>query len=77
MERESLDLERINLKKIREAKGLSQAELSRRSGVSQSYISEVEKGIKNVRVQILIQLAEALECHFVELLKMKEEDNEK
>lgn len=45
---------------IRALNGLSQAELSRRSGVSQGHISEMEKGAKKASPATIKKLAEAL-----------------
>ena len=57
------------LQKLREAKQWSQIELSRRSGVPQSMISDIEKGkIKFPRVDTASKLAKALECSIEELI---------
>lgn len=50
-----------NVKRLREEKNLSQSELARLSGVSQSYISELEDGkAKNPSIKTLGKIAEAL-----------------
>lgn len=49
------------LKKGREAKGLSQRELSARTGVPQSHISKIENGSADIRLSSLIELARALD----------------
>jgi transcriptional regulator with XRE-family HTH domain len=49
------------IKIAREKKGLSQRELSSRSGVPQSHISRIEKGSIDLRLSSLIELARALE----------------
>jgi transcriptional regulator with XRE-family HTH domain len=52
------------LEKIRESLGISQSELSRRSGVSQAYISRLEKGSERPPgVDIAAALATALGVH--------------
>ncbi len=48
------------LKASREAKGLSQRELSRLAGVPQSHISKIESGNVDLRVSSLIELSRAL-----------------
>lgn len=48
------------LKAAREAKSLSQRELSRLAGVPQSHISKIENGNVDLRVSSLIELARAL-----------------
>jgi transcriptional regulator with XRE-family HTH domain len=49
------------LKKTREAKGLSQRELAKRSGVPQSHISKIEANAVDLRVSSLVTLAHALD----------------
>ena len=48
------------LKTTRVRKGLSQRELSNRSGVPQGHISKIENGAVNLRISSLITLARAL-----------------
>ncbi|RXF04962.1 helix-turn-helix domain-containing protein [Pseudoalteromonas phenolica] len=47
---------------MRVYKDQSQAELSFKSGLDQSYLSRVENGTVNVTVVKLCQIAKALEC---------------
>ena len=49
-----------NLKEARARKGLSQRELSARSGVPQSHISKIESGKVDLRVSSLVALARVL-----------------
>jgi transcriptional regulator with XRE-family HTH domain len=49
------------LKEARERKGLSQRELSARSGVHQYQISKIENGTVDLRLSSLIELARALD----------------
>ncbi|MDR0456170.1 MAG: helix-turn-helix transcriptional regulator [Treponema sp.] len=49
------------IKSIRTQKGISQMELSLRSNLSQSFITNIEKGKKQPSVLTLIRIAEALE----------------
>lgn len=49
------------LKGAREAKGLSQRELSARTGVPQSHISKIESSNADIRLSSLIELARALD----------------
>lgn len=51
----------LNLKEIRLRKGLSQVQLSKKSGVSQSYISELENDGYNCTAHIICDLCQALE----------------
>lgn len=49
------------LKRARKAKGLSQRELSAKSGVPQSHISKIENGAVDLRVSSLVALARILD----------------
>lgn len=51
----------LKLKYLREQKGWNFDEMSRKSGISPSYLNEIEKGKKMPREDILNRLAEALE----------------
>ncbi|MHB8077388.1 helix-turn-helix domain-containing protein [Desulfosporosinus fructosivorans] len=69
-----------NLNYLRTKQKLSQAELSRRSSVSQTYISELEANKKQPTYPILKKLAAALGVSIAELIgeqspKQWEEDD--
>lgn len=51
----------LNVQRIRKEKGWSQEELAFRAGLHRTYVSGVERGIRNPTVLVLGQLAEALE----------------
>jgi transcriptional regulator with XRE-family HTH domain len=51
------------IKKIRTRKGISQMELSLRSGLSQSFLANLEKGKKLPSVLTIIKIADALEVN--------------
>lgn len=57
------------LKEMRIARGLSQLQLAKLSGVSYGYISELENGKKSPTLDILCKLAKALDCKTEELYK--------
>ena len=58
--------------KIRRAVlSLSQAELAQTLGISQSYLSYMEKGKRPIDAEILDKIAEALECDTSDLLNEK------
>ena len=42
--------------------GLTQVQLSERSGISQADISRLEKGTRNPSINLLKRLAEAMDC---------------
>ena len=53
----------VRIRELREVKGWSQAELGRRSGVSQSIISRLERGtVESVHLASLEKLADTLGC---------------
>ncbi len=63
----------ILLRQVRESRGLSQAELSRRSGVKQQHISLIESGEReNPGIKTLDALAVALNCDLRDLYKPEE-----
>lgn len=45
----------------RDQLGLSQDELAQRSGLHRTYISDIERGARNLSLKNLVRLAEALE----------------
>ncbi len=64
----SIDFE---IKKRREAEGLSQEELAERLGVDRTMISHIENGRKDPSVKLLIDIAEVLHCTTDELVAKK------
>lgn len=56
-----------NIRKLRAAKGLSQEELAFRAEVDRSYLSEIENGYKNLSVNMLDQIAAALDVQIGEM----------
>jgi transcriptional regulator with XRE-family HTH domain len=72
-----MDMRRLvgkNAKKLRIAKGLTQEEFAERSGISQQYISDLERGRRNPTVVSLYELAQALGVSHMELLQPEEKD---
>jgi transcriptional regulator with XRE-family HTH domain len=57
------------IKKLREASGLTQVELADKVGVAQAYVSALENGArKNPSLDLLRKLAKALKTDVAELL---------
>lgn len=61
----------LNLKKIRISKKLSQSQLSKMSGISQAYISEIENCLKSPTLETIKKLANALQVHPYELQEIE------
>lgn len=59
----------IILRTMRERRGLSQIELSRRSGIPQAMISEIENGVsKSPQISTMYKLAQGLRCTVDDLI---------
>jgi transcriptional regulator with XRE-family HTH domain len=56
-----------NIRKLRNAKKLSQEELAAEAGIDRSYLSEIENGYKNLSVTMLHRLAVALDVKIAAL----------
>src|SRR3970040_747830 len=61
------------IERLRERRALSREDLARASGVSYSYLSEVERGLKRPSTDVLARLATALDMLPSELLRKIEE----
>ena len=59
-----------NLRRLRNAKGLSQDDLAYEAQVSRSYLSQIEKGKYYASLKIIGRLAEVLEVEPAELLRL-------
>jgi transcriptional regulator with XRE-family HTH domain len=57
-----------NVRRVRVAKGLTQEQLAERSGFSQQYLSDLERGRRNPTVVTLFELAQALGVSHVDLV---------
>lgn len=58
-----------NIKRLREECGLSQADLAMRANISQSMLSQIEKGTKNPSLQVGKEIADILGCSVDKLLE--------
>jgi transcriptional regulator with XRE-family HTH domain len=58
-----------NLRRIRKAKGLSQEELAFECGVHRTYVSGVERAIRNPTITIVAKIADALDVPASALLE--------
>ncbi len=57
----------LGIKKRREEKGISQYDLAASVGMTQSQISKIESGKRNVKANELLQIAQALDSTVEEL----------
>lgn len=66
---------KVDLKTMRIKRGLSQADLSRKSSVPQPMISEIESGVaKYPQINTLFKLASALRCSVDDLITEEPSD---
>ena len=61
------------IKEIRLEKGLSQESLANQSDIDRTYISDIEKGERNISLKIIERLSETLQISLSELFKKIEE----
>lgn len=66
----------IVLKELRLEKGLSQESLANQSDIDRTYISDIEKGERNISLKIIERLAETLQISLSELFKKIEKYGE-
>jgi transcriptional regulator with XRE-family HTH domain len=70
-----MDLRQVfatNLRRVRNARKLSQDELAYEAGVSRSYLSQLEKGTFYASLRIFGRLAQALNVEPAELVRLPE-----
>lgn len=58
-----------NMKKLREAKNMSQGDIHRATGIDRAYISNLEAGKQNPTLETIAKIAEALSTTSDKLLK--------
>lgn len=57
----------IHVREVRKRQGLSLFQLSQLSGISETYISEVERGLKSPSLYVMCALAAAMDVHIQDL----------
>lgn len=59
----------LNVRKRREAKGLTQEALAEKASLDPTYISGIERGVRNPSVLSIVRMAKALSSSISELTK--------
>ncbi|MBX3628254.1 MAG: helix-turn-helix transcriptional regulator [Rhizobacter sp.] len=60
------------VRRCRDAKGLSQEELADRAEVHSTYISQLERGLKSPTLKVIVRLARALDRPASEIIRAVE-----
>lgn len=58
-----------NFARLRREKGLTQEQVEERSGLSQQYLSDLERGKRNPTIVTIYEIAQALGVSHMELLQ--------
>lgn len=58
----------VNLKRLRKARGWSQETLADEAGLDRTYISGIERKVKNPTITVVERVAQALQCKLGQLL---------
>ena len=59
----------LRLRQCREARSLTQERLAEKAGLDQTYISGIERGLRNPGIRNVVRLAKALGLHTTNLLE--------
>ena len=62
----------LRVQQLRQAKGWSQDEFAHRANLHRTYVSGVERGIRNPTISVLEKLAAGLEITLSELVDLEE-----
>ena len=58
-----------NIRRLREAKGLSQEQFADEAGIHRTYVSDLERGSRNPTIRVVERVARALGVTASEILK--------
>ena len=61
----------IRLREVRQAAGLTQAQLAQKTSLDQGHISRIEAGTTMIRIDVLDRLCKALKCEPGDILVRK------
>ena len=59
----------MNFARLRKSKGLTQEQVSEKSGLSQQYLSDLERGKRNPTIVTIYEISQALDVSHVDLVK--------
>lgn len=59
----------VNLRRLRLAKGLGQEKFALEHGIDRTYVSGIERGIRNPTIMVVQRLADALEVPIADLFE--------
>jgi transcriptional regulator with XRE-family HTH domain len=66
-----------NVKRLRIKRGLTQEQLAEKSGFTQQYLSDLEKGKRNPTIVSIYELALALDATHLDLVRAHRQKNNK
>ncbi|MBD9489970.1 helix-turn-helix domain-containing protein [Ensifer sp. ENS11] len=64
-----------NFARLRREKGLTQEQVAARSGFSQQYVSDLERGKRNPTIVSLYELAQVLGVSHLDLVRFEKDDD--
>ncbi|MCM8822709.1 MAG: helix-turn-helix transcriptional regulator [Candidatus Omnitrophica bacterium] len=67
MEKDIYKIIGASVKKVRKSAGITQEELSRKTGLDPSFISHIERGTKKASIETIFKIANALQVPLEEL----------
>ena len=65
------------IRKLRKGRGLTQEQLAQEAGISDKYLSEVERGVSKVSVEVLDKVASGLNVELRDLLSIDLDEDRK
>ena len=63
------DVLALNLRRLRQARGLSQEELAHRAGIDRTYVSSLERSVYAAGIDVVDRIARVLGVEAADLLK--------
>lgn len=63
---------KIKIREIRENKNMGLLELAQKANISKSHLSDIERGIKEPTLSVLVKIASALEVDESELYEVED-----